>query len=110
MSTIQRALFICSRNQLRSPTAEQVFASWPGVETDSAGTASDAAVPLSADQLEWATIIFVMEKRHRARLATRFKRQLNGKRIVCLDIPDNYGYMQPELIALLEAKAGRFLR
>ncbi|RYG23894.1 MAG: phosphotyrosine protein phosphatase [Burkholderiales bacterium] len=105
-----RALFICSRNRLRSPTAEQVFARLPGVETDSAGLASDAEVPLSSEQIEWATIIFVMEKTHRKRLSTRFRKHLGGKRVVCLDIPDDYEYMQPELIQLLEAKAGRFLR
>lgn len=48
-----RALFICSRNRLRSPTAERLFADWPGVESDSAGLASDAEVPLSAEQVEW---------------------------------------------------------
>jgi len=107
---MKRALFICSRNRLRSPTAEQVFAAWPGIETDSAGLADDASVPLSSDQLEWATVIFVMEKRQRSKLATRFTRHLQGKQVICLDIPDNYAFMQPELVRLLEAKAGRFLK
>lgn len=107
---MKRVLFLCSRNRLRSPTAEQVFASWPGVETDSAGLAEDAVVALSPDQIEWANVIFVMEKRHRTRLSTRFSRHLKGKRVICLDIPDDYAYMQPELIQLLEVKAGRFLK
>lgn len=107
---MKRALFICSQNRLRSPTAEQIFATWPGVETDSAGVGSDATVPLSPEQIEWATIIFVMEKAHRNRLSAKFKRHLNGKRIICLDIPDDYDYMQAELIRLLEIKAGRYLR
>lgn len=59
-------LFICSRNQLRSPTAEAVFAALPGIETDPAGLADDAASPLDADQLAWAAdLIDVMEKRRR---------------------------------------------
>ena len=107
---MKRALFICSRNRLRSPTAEQVFASWQDVETDSAGLARDAAVPLSSDQIAWANIIFVMEKSHRSRLSSRFGKYLGGKRIVCLDIPDDYAFMQPELVILLEKKAGPFLR
>ena len=107
---MKRVLFICTQNRLRSPTAEQVFASWPGVETDSAGLGNDADVPLSPEQLAWADIIFVMEKVHRSRLGARFKRHLNGKRVICLDIPDEYDYMQPELVALLKAKVGRFLR
>ena len=49
---MQRALFICTQNRLRSPTAEQVFASWPDVESDSAGLGNDAEVPLSTEQLD----------------------------------------------------------
>ncbi|HBI68851.1 MAG TPA: phosphotyrosine protein phosphatase [Massilia sp.] len=105
-----RALFICTQNRLRSPTAEQVFATWPGVETDSAGVGNDADVPLSPEQLAWAEIVFVMEKAHRNRLSAKFQRHLNGKRIVCLDIPDDYAYMQPELVRLLEKKVAPFLR
>lgn len=95
---------------MRSPTAEQIFSLWPGVETDSAGLGNDADVPLSVEQIEWATRIFVMEKVHRNRLSKKFRAHLNGKRVICLDIPDEYEFMQPELIRLLEAKAGRFLR
>ena len=102
-----RALFICTQNRLRSPTAEHVFASWPGVETDSAGLGADADIHLSPEQLAWAEIVFVMEQAHRNKLSTKFRRHLNGKRIICLDIPDEYDYMQPELVRLLEAKAGR---
>jgi predicted protein tyrosine phosphatase len=105
-----RALFICSKNRLRSPTAEQVFATWPNVETDSAGLNADADVALSPEQVRWADIVFVMEKAHRARLSAKFRACLNGKKVICLDIPDDYAFMQPELIALLEQKAGKFLR
>lgn len=74
------------------------------------GSAQMPTSPLSPEQLAWAEIIFVMEKVHKARLSSRFKRHLNGKRVVCLDIPDEYAFMQPELVRLLEAKAGRFLK
>jgi predicted protein tyrosine phosphatase len=107
---MKRALFICTQNRLRSPTAEHMFSTWPGVETDSAGLGVDAEVPLSPEQIEWANIIFVMEKKHRTQLAAKFRRHLNGKRVICLDIPDDYEYMQPELIKLLESKAAKFLR
>ena len=86
------------------------MASWPGVETDSAGLNNDAETPLSPEQIDWADIIFVMEKVHRKKLSQKFLTHLNGKRVVCLDIPDRYDYMQPELVKLLEAKVGRFLR
>lgn len=107
---MRRALFICSRNRLRSPTAETVFASWPEVETDSAGLAPDADVLLSAEQLEWADLVFVMERRHRQALLRRFPGTMRGKRLVCLDIPDEYAYLQPELVLLLERKVGPLLR
>lgn len=107
---MKRALFICSQNRLRSPTAEQVFSTWPNVESDSAGISNDATVPLSTEQIAWANIIFVMEKAHKNKLGKRFKDHLYGKHVVCLDIPDNYDYMQEELVKLLESKAGRFLR
>ncbi len=102
-------LFICARNRLRSPTAEAVFAHWPGVETASAGLAPDADQPVEPELLAWADLIFVMEKRHRARLAARFRHQLGGKKIVCLDIPDDYAFMEPALVALLEKKVGPHL-
>ena len=102
-------LFICSRNRLRSPTAEQVFAA-PNIENDSAGLAPDADCLLSAEQLEWAELIFVMEKQHRVKLQQRFAASLRGKKLVCLDIPDRFEFMQPELIELLQKKVGQHLR
>lgn len=102
-------LFLCARNRLRSPTAEQVFATYPGVETASAGLAPDAEEHCSAELVEWADIIFVMEKAHRAKLQRGFRSNLKRARVVCLDIPDDYGFMDPALVALLKQKVGPFL-
>jgi predicted protein tyrosine phosphatase len=106
----RRVLFLCSRNRLRSPTAEQVFGAWPDLEVDSAGLADDAEVVLTNEQLDWADLIVVMEACHRRRLQTRHRNRLKGKRVVCLDIPDRYDFMQPELVALLLKKVGPLLR
>ena len=106
---LKRILFVCSQNRLRSPTAEQVFANHPGVECSSAGTNHDAENPLSAELVEWAELIFVMEKAHRDKLQAKFRTQLGGKRVVCLEIPDNYDYMEPDLVKLLKAKVKSFL-
>ena len=106
---MKRVLFICTQNRLRSPTAEQVFSTWPDVETDSAGLGNDADVPLSPEQLAWADIIFVMEREHESKLTAGFKRQLNGQRVVCLDIPDRYQFMDPVLVQLLEDRVPKFL-
>ena len=106
---MRRLLFICSQNKLRSPTAEAVFCDYPGVEADSAGLNNDAEVPLSDEQIEWADIILVMEKVHRERLNRKFKHALGGKRIAVLNIPDDYEYMDEELVELLKARCQMYL-
>ena len=108
--TPRRVLFLCSRHRLRSPTAAAVFSTWPQLDVDSAGLADDAETPLSADQLDWAELIVVMEATHRRRLLARHGPRLRGKRVICLDIPDRYDYMQPALVELLLQKAGPLLR
>jgi predicted protein tyrosine phosphatase len=107
---MQHLLFICSQNRLRSPTAEQVFADWPNIETASAGLNHDADNPVSPELLEWATVIFVMEKAHREKLTKKFQRYLKQKLVVCLNIPDEYDFMQPELVELLKSKVEKSLR
>jgi predicted protein tyrosine phosphatase len=107
--SVKRILFLCSRNKLRSPTAEHIFAGRPDLEVASAGLNADAETPCSAELIEWADLIFVMEKAHRTRLSQRFKRHLRNARIICLDIPDNYAFMQPELVHLLQTKVARHL-
>lgn len=74
------------------------------------GPRPDADTRVSAEQLDWADVVFVMERAHQARLAAQFGAHLRHKKIVCLDIPDRYAYMQPELVTLLERKAGPLLR
>ncbi len=99
-----KLLFVCGKNLLRSPTAEAIFCEYPGLEVDSAGVDRDAETPLGIEAIQWADIIFVMEKTHLRKLRTKFQPELRNKRIICLDIPDNYEYMQPELVALLNKK------
>jgi predicted protein tyrosine phosphatase len=107
---MKRVLFICSQNRLRSPTAEQVFSNRPGFEVRSAGLNPDAETPVCSEILEWADTIFVMERAHRNKLSSTFRAYLKNKRIICLDIPDEYEFMDPALVRLLEAKAGTFFR
>ncbi|WP_408950894.1 low molecular weight protein tyrosine phosphatase family protein [Lysobacter sp. Hz 25] len=106
---MRRILFVCSQNKLRSPTAEQVFAVRDDLDVASAGLNHDAEQPLGAEQVEWAELIFVMEKAQRSKLQRKFRAQLRGKRVVCLDISDEYEYMAPELVALLQARVPRHL-
>jgi predicted protein tyrosine phosphatase len=103
------ALFVCSRNRLRSPTAEAVFSNRRNVEILSAGTAPDAENPVSAEDVDWADIIFVMEAVHRRRLQKRFGKLLEGKKLIVLGIPDKYQYMDKNLVILLLKKVTPFL-
>jgi predicted protein tyrosine phosphatase len=106
---VTNVLFLCSRNRRRSPTGERIFADREGIETDSSGLAPDAEVAVSLDQLQWADLVVVMEKKHRSALTRRFGRHLARTRVVCLDIPDRYDFMDPELVILLERKMAKFL-
>ena len=99
-----RVLFLCSRNRLRSPTAENLFSGRPDLDVRSAGLSPDADEIVTPELIEWADIIFVMEAGHRAMLSRSFGRLLKNKKIVCLQIPDNFGYMAPDLIELLTAR------
>jgi len=95
-------LFICSRNQWRSPTAENLWRRRAGFEARSAGTSPNARRPIGPADIRWADVIFVMESKHRQRLQAEYSRLLEHKRLHVLDIPDDYRYMDPELIAILE--------
>jgi predicted protein tyrosine phosphatase len=101
---MKKILFICSKNQWRSPTAEHVFTNYPDVDTDSAGTNSDAEVRVSTEQILWADIIFVMERTHLKKLNTKFQTALKNRKVICLGIPDHYQYMQQELVDILQKK------
>jgi predicted protein tyrosine phosphatase len=98
----QHVLFICSRNQWRSPTAEQIFRRRPGLSVRSAGTSPNARRTVSVNDIAWASVIMVMEEKHKSRLKAEFGRLLDGRTIHVLDVPDDYKYMDPELIDLLE--------
>lgn len=107
--TLVRVLFICSQNRLRSPTAERMFSGRAGLEVASAGMEQSAVNVVSAEAIERADMIFVMEDWHRDELERRFRHVLEDKRVVCLGIPDRYPYMDPELVELLERKLAPYL-
>jgi len=103
MSRATKLLFVCSRNRWRSPTAERLFDGVHGCRARSAGTEDAARVRVTAGHIGWADRIFVMEKKHLRRLRSRFGDALRGKPVDCLYIPDEYEFMQPALVTLLEA-------
>jgi predicted protein tyrosine phosphatase len=107
---MKHVLFVCSINKLRSPTAAQVFADYPGIETDSAGTNRGAEVELCEEHILWADLIFVMEPRHLQKLKRDFKSLLKHPKIICLNIPDDFAFMDPALIAQLRKKVTPYLK
>lgn len=97
-------LFVCSRNQLRSPTGEAVWQHRAGFSARSAGTSPHARRPIGPADIRWADVIFFMEAKHLHRLQAGFPRLLAYKRLHCLDIADDYRYMDPRLVELIDAK------
>lgn len=95
-------LFICSRNQWRSPTAEAIFKNHESHQAKSAGTEPSARIRLTEKLLQWADLVFVMEKKHRQRIQQKFPQLVNEKEIIVLDIPDNYQFMDEELVLSLK--------
>lgn len=94
-------LFVCSMNQWRSPTAERVFGSISRFRTRSGGTSTNARHPVSIDDIQWADAIFAMEEKHAQRLRATFARALTNKTLHVLDIPDDYRFMDEELVDML---------
>lgn len=101
---MKKVLFLCSKNKLRSPTAEAIFSDVEGWEVYSAGISNDAEVHVSTEDLEWADYIFVMEKTHKKKLKNKFAQSIKDQKVISLDIPDNYQYMDEKLIEILRSK------
>ena len=101
MSRPLRVVFVCTQNKLRSPTAEAIFRDMPGWQVASAGTNRRAETPLTRDLLDWADAALWMQKQHRDVIRAKFKGALPDSRILMLGIPDDYEFMDAELVALL---------
>jgi len=56
---MKNILFICSRNQWRSPTSEEIYAKDERVNTRSAGTSKKARHTINAKDIEWADMILL---------------------------------------------------
>lgn len=102
-------LFVCSRNQWRSPTAEKIWRSHPALNVKSGGTSPNARHAVSEADIRWADHIFVMEEKHQSRLRATFGRVIECKSIHVLDVPDDYKFMDAELVELLTGSVSDFL-
>jgi predicted protein tyrosine phosphatase len=104
-----KLLFICSRNKWRSLTAEKIFNGVNDYDVRSAGTEVNARIKVTDGHIGWADIIFVMEKKHLRRIRDKFGDRMDNKKMICLDIPDDYGYMDAELIELLKCRVSEYI-
>jgi len=104
-----RVLFLCRHNRMRSPTAERIFSKRADLDVRSAGTSSDALARVNANMLEWADLIFIMDDRQRQSLRRQFAGHPSLDHLICLEIPDDFGFMQPELVDLLQTRASPHL-
>jgi predicted protein tyrosine phosphatase len=103
-----KILFICSRNKWRSRTAETIFKDHPLHQVRSAGTARNAVVKVTEKLINWSELIFVMEKKHKQILQEKFGLALNAKKIVILEITDDYLYMDVDLIENLKTSLDNY--
>jgi len=106
---LSNLLFICSKNQWRSPTAELLFKNHPVHNARSAGTSEKARVKVNEKLVNWADVIFVMERRHRDLLQQRFPIATAEKPLIVLGIEDDYQFGDAELIELLREKLEEYL-
>lgn len=101
-------LFVCSRNKWRSRTAETIFKDNGHHQVKSAGTANSAKIKVNEQLLKWADLIWVMEQKHKKQLLKWDSIQELKEKIIVLDIPDEYPYMDKDLIEILEASVGEY--
>ena len=94
-------LFVCSKNQWRSPTAEKIYERRDHFSVRSRGTSASARQTVRLADILWADIIFVMEQKHKQRLSAGYP-DTRFKELHVLEIPDDYGFMDPELVELLK--------
>lgn len=104
-----KLLFICSRNKWRSLTAEKIFSGVNEYDVRSGGTEANARIKVTDGHIGWADLIFVMEKKHSRRIKNKFGDLLYDKKIICLDIPDEYQFMDEELIELLKSRVAEYI-
>ena len=100
-----RVLFVCRYNRMRSATAERIFGKRTDLDVRSAGTSPDALTRVNVRMLDWADLIFIMDDDQRQALQRQFGSHPALHRLICLDIPDEFAFLQPELVDLLQTRA-----
>lgn len=102
-------LFICSQNKRRSLTAEKIFNGYNGHRACSAGTETNSRIKVTPGLLGWADFIFCMEKKHVRRIKEKYPDIVDNKKLVCLNISDDYAFMDRELQELLKSCVDEYI-
>lgn len=93
----KKVLCVCSAGLLRSPTTAVVLQQEFGHNTRAAGLTTEfALIPVDEVLLEWADEVVVMESWMSQELD-----HFDGP-LICLNIPDNFSYMDQELQDLIK--------
>ena len=106
---MKNLLFVCSRNKWRSLTAETIYKNSSEYDVKSAGTEDSARIKINSKLIVWAEIIFVMEKKHKEKLLEKFPNEISKKKVIVLDIPDIYKYMDKELIEEIQTSISEYI-
>ncbi|MBK6642972.1 MAG: protein-tyrosine-phosphatase [Bacteroidetes bacterium] len=93
-------LVLCGRNKKRSRTAEHIFKNDNRFNIRSAGLSPKSDRKISENDLIWADLIFVMESEQRSKLKALYP-QLEMPTIEVLNIPDDYEFMNEDLVEIL---------
>jgi predicted protein tyrosine phosphatase len=107
---LENILFVCTMNQERSKTAEDMYSDDSRINVRSAGTAPYCARRISGEIIRWADYIFVMQKAHKRYIENNFSDSLDDVRILCMYIPDVYGYKDRELVSIIRSRFERYLK
>jgi predicted protein tyrosine phosphatase len=105
---LSNLLFICSKNQWRSPTAELLFKNHPAHKARSAGTSDKARIKINQKMIGWADVIFLMEQKHLDILRQRF--DLSGQKLIVLDVADEYQFGDAELMSILKTNLAEYFQ
>ena len=102
-------IFVCSQNKLRSPTAENIYQGYKNINVRSAGLNNDAEVRINCEDVKWADIVFLMEQRHKNKLMKLFRNEIKNQKLIVLSIPDEYEYMDQELVEIIKRRVKKYL-
>jgi predicted protein tyrosine phosphatase len=106
----RKILFVCSRNKWRSPTAERIYKHHPYISVRSGGVTTKGNHQINEKDIQWADLIIFMESWHRSKLMAQYRGTIKFPTTEILGIPDEYQYMDQELIEILKDQVDYLLK